>query len=183
MMTNEMLNTQRPLPAYPSLFQPKYAGFWIRLWAFLIDFLMVSAISGIFIKPIFRLLDAGITKPFAFLFSPYKIAALLLLLLYFILMTKWAGQTVGKMIMGIRVVKLNGEKLDWNTVLFREGIGRFISQMLWIPYLLVLFTPHKNALHDIFADTAVVHERLFEEKKLTETDTSEQHQLQEDPGF
>lgn len=183
MMTNEMRNTQRPLPAQPSLFQPKYAGFWIRLWAFLIDFLMVTAISGIFIKPIFRLLDIAINKPFAFLFSPYKIAVLILLLLYFILMTKLAGQTVGKMIMGIRVVRLNGEKMDWNTVLFREGIGRFISQMLWIPYLLVLFTPKKNALHDIFADTAVVHERVFEEKKVTGISAPEQHQLQEDPGI
>lgn len=177
-MTNEMLNSEQP-----SLFQQKYAGFWIRFWAFVIDFLMVSAISGIFIKPVFRLVDIAINKPFAFLFSPYKIAVLLLLLLYFILMTKLAGQTVGKMIMGIRVVKLNGENLDWSTVLFREGIGRFISQMLWIPYLLVLFTPKKAALHDIFADTAVVHERVYEEMKMVENSAPEQHQLQEDPGI
>lgn len=182
-MTNEMLNTQQPLPPQSSLYQLKYAGFWIRFWAFLIDFLMVSAISGIFIKPIFRVLDIAINKPFAFLFSPYKIVALVLLILYFILMTKLAGQTVGKMIMGIRVVKLNGKKLDWSTVLFREGFGRFISQMLWIPYLLVLFTPQKKALHDIFADTAVVHERVFEEKKVTAMIVPEQHQLQEDPGI
>ncbi|WP_228548256.1 RDD family protein [Sporosarcina obsidiansis] len=180
-MTNELLNSQPHIPMEKSVFQPKYAGFWVRLWAFLIDLLLVTSISGIFVKPIFRLLDVAISKPFAFLFSPYKVAALLLLLLYFILMTKWAGQTVGKMILGIRVVKLNGQKLDWSTVLFREGIGRFISQMLWIPYLLVLFTPQKSALHDLFADTTVIHERVYEKKIVQKQNSTEQHQLQEDP--
>ncbi|EGQ22321.1 hypothetical protein HMPREF9372_3013 [Sporosarcina newyorkensis 2681] len=182
MMTNELLNTQRPAPTEHSLFQPKFAGFWVRLWAFLIDLLLISSISGIFVKPIFRLMDIAINKPFAFLFSPYKVAALLLLLLYFILMTKLAGQTVGKMIMGIRVVKLNGQKLDWSTVLFREGIGRFISQMLWIPYLFVLFTPKKSALHDIFADTAVIHEQVYEKKNVHELNSTEQHKLHEGPA-
>ncbi|PIC65235.1 hypothetical protein CSV79_02920 [Sporosarcina sp. P13] len=174
-MTNESVTVQT------ALFEPKYAGFWIRLWAFLIDLLIVSAISGIFVKPIFRLVDVAITKPSFLLFSPYKVVALVLLVLYFILMTKLTGQTIGKMIMGIRVVKMNGQKLTWSSVIFREGFGRFISQMLWIPYLLVLFMPKKMALHDVFADTVVVHERLFEQKNVQAIAPIEGPQLQEDP--
>ncbi|PIC81645.1 hypothetical protein CSV75_01075 [Sporosarcina sp. P18a] len=180
MMTNELLDTQ-PTVRLEQTLVPKYAGFWIRLWAFLIDMLIISAISGIFIKPVFRVLDIAITKPSAFLFSPYKVTALVLLLLYFILMTKIAGQTVGKMIMGIRVMKSNGEKVSWGSVIFREGFGRFISQMLWILYLLVLFLPQKKALHDVFADTVVVHERTFERKEVQKIIHPEHHQLHEDP--
>lgn len=181
-MTNEIQTNQPSAQAAPSLFRQKYAGFWIRLWAFFIDLIIITSISGIFVKPVFRLLNIAIDKPFAFLFSPYKVAALLLLILYFTLMTKLAGQTAGKMIMGIRVVKVDGTKLDWGTVLFREGIGRFISQMLWFPYLLVLFMPRKAALHDVFADTAVVHERVYEEKVLPPYYDPEQHQLHDGPA-
>ncbi|MDV6377536.1 RDD family protein [Sporosarcina sp. GW1-11] len=174
-MTNESINMQT------SHFEPKYAGFWIRFWAFIIDLFVVSAISGIFIKPIFRLMDVAITKPSFLLYSPYKVAALVLLILYFLLMTKLVGQTIGKMIMGIRVVKMNGQKLTWSSVVFREGFGRFISQTLWIPYVLVLFMPQKMALHDVFADTVVVHERLFERKDVQMITSTEGHQLHEDP--
>ena len=57
--------------------------------------------------------------------------------------------------MGIKVVPKDGGKLTWGTVLFREVIGRFISKLLVIPYLLVVFMPKKEALHDLFADTYV----------------------------
>ena len=44
---------------------------------------------------------------FSFL-APIKLTVLILLLLYFTLMTKYLQQTVGKMIMGIRVVAKDG---------------------------------------------------------------------------
>ncbi|ARK26155.1 hypothetical protein SporoP37_03030 [Sporosarcina sp. P37] len=180
MMMNELPDTDQTVQMEQRLI-PKYAGFWIRLWAFLLDMLVISAISGIFVKPVFRVLDIAITKPSAFLFSPYKVTALVLLLLYFMLMTKFAGQTIGKMVMGIRVMTADGRKPGWSAILFREGFGRFISQMLWIPYLLVLFLPKKMALHDLFADTVVVHERTFERVEVQKMIHPEQHQLQEDP--
>ena len=36
--------------------------------------------------------------------------------------------------------------------------------MLVIPYLLVLFMPRKEALHDLFADTVVEHEHTYEKE-------------------
>lgn len=154
----ELIRTER--------FRPKFAGFWTRFWAYIIDLLIVSSISGIFIKPIFRVLDIKISNPSFLLFSPYKVTLLILFLAYFALMTKIAGQTVGKMILGIKVVRQDGEKLTWGTILFREVIGRFISKLLTIPYLLVIFMPKKEALHDLFADTYVVHEQAFEKEVI-----------------
>lgn len=161
-------------------FRAKYAGFWTRFWAYTIDLLVLSALSGILVKPIFRAAGIEITNPSFLLFSPYKVAALLLLLLYFILMTKYLQQTVGKMIMGIKVIPKDGEKLTWSMVIFREGFGRFISKMLLIPYLLVVFMPRKEALHDLFADTIVIYEHAYEkELRINERITSDNQQLPE----
>lgn len=156
----EIIRTER--------FRPKFAGFWTRFWAYIIDLLIVSSISGIFIKPIFRVFDIKISNPSFLLFSPYKVTLLILFIAYFAFMTKIAGQTVGKMILGIKVVRQDGERLTWGTILFREVIGRFISKLLTIPYLLVVFMPKKEALHDLFADTYVIHEQAFE-KEVIET--------------
>lgn len=146
-------------------FQPKLAGFWTRFWAYTIDLIVLSAIAGIIIKPIFRVLDIPIANPSFLLFTPYKVTMLIILLLYFTLMTKFLQQTVGKMILGIKVVAKTENKLSWGTLIFREVIGRFISKTLMIPYLLVVFMPKKEALHDIFADTYVVHEDTYEKKE------------------
>ena len=104
-----------PIPDYETIqtehYRAKYAGFWTRLWAYTIDLLVLSAISGIIIKPIFRVAGWEITNPSFFLFSTYKVTILILLLLYFALMTKYLQQTVGKMIMGIRVVAKDGGSL------------------------------------------------------------------------
>ncbi|WP_342505442.1 RDD family protein [Sporosarcina sp. FSL K6-2383] len=161
-------------------FRAKYAGFWTRFWAYTIDLLVLYAISGILIKPIFRVVGIDINNPSFLLFSPYKVTALLLLLLYFALMTKLFGQTVGKMIMGIKVVAKNGAPLTWGAVLFREVFGRFISKMLVVPYLLVLFMPKKEALHDVFADTVVEFEFVYEkELHIGQRQQLEGQQLQE----
>ena len=145
-------------------YHPKLAGFWTRFWAYTIDIIVLYAISGIFIKPIFRAFDIPIENPSFLFFTTYKATILIVLLLYFALMTKYLQQTVGKIIMGIKVVSRDDSQLSWNTIIFREVIGRFISKLLVIPYLLVAFTPKKEALHDIFADTFVIHEDAYEKK-------------------
>ncbi|HJF33655.1 MAG TPA: RDD family protein [Sporosarcina psychrophila] len=161
-------------------YRAKYAGFWTRLWAYAIDLLVLSAISGIIVKPIFRVAGWEITNPSFFLFSTYKFTILILLLLYFALMTRYLQQTVGKMIMGIKVAAKDGGKLTWSAVIFREVIGRFISKMLVVPYLLVLFMPRKEALHDLFADTIVEHEHSYEkEMRVDYRKRIEGQQLQE----
>lgn len=162
-------------------FLKKPAGFWIRFWAYLIDLIIVGAISGLLVKPIFRVIDYPIQDPIFLLYSPYKLILLILFLAYFLLMTKFFSQTAGKMIMGIRVVKKSGEPLGWGTLFFREVIGRYISKTLLIPYLLVVFMPRKEALHDLFADTEVVHEQIYEKLVKTKTmATDERRQLQGD---
>ncbi|MEK4230332.1 RDD family protein [Solibacillus sp. FSL H8-0538] len=143
------------------IFSHKTAGFWMRLWAFVMDSLIVSAIIGITIKPIFHLMDWSLAGDEWY--APIAIISAAIYYAYFVIMTKFCRQTLGKMVFGLRVQKDNGEELDWVTVLFREGIGRFINNaVFYLPYLIVGFTPKNKSVADYFADTTVVHEKVYE---------------------
>ncbi|WP_237562975.1 RDD family protein [Bacillus dakarensis] len=134
-----------------------FAGFWMRFWAYLLDLVVIGSIDRIIINPIFKML--GLELNAISIFAPISIAAAITFYAYFVLMTKFFGQTLGKMVFGLKVVNLKGERLSWGTVLFREWIGRFISTSIWITYIIVAFLPKKQGLHDLFADTTVVHEK------------------------
>lgn len=142
------------LPDRP--FNGQYAGFWMRFWAYLLDLIVIGSINRMIINPIFRALDIPLAGEG--IFSAVSILTAMVFYLYFVLMTKYFGQTLGKMVFGLKVVELSGERLSWGTVLFREWIGRFISATIMVLYVVVAFTQKKQGLHDIFADTTVIHE-------------------------
>ncbi|AZU63614.1 RDD family protein [Neobacillus mesonae] len=133
----------------------RYAGFWMRFWAYLLDLIVIGSIVRLSINPVFRLLDLSLAE--YSMFAPISIASAVIFYLYFVLMTKYFRQTLGKMVFGLKVIDLKGDQLTWGTILFREWIGRFISATVVIGYLLVAFLPKKQGLHDLFTDTTVIH--------------------------
>ncbi|MDE3839913.1 RDD family protein [Bacillus methanolicus] len=135
----------------------RYAGFWMRFWAYLLDLLVIGSIDRMIVNPLFRLFDLPLHE--ISMFAPISIATAITFYGYFLLMTKFFGQTLGKMVFGLKVIDLDGGKLSWGTVLFRECIGRFISATVVVGYVIVAFLPKKQGLHDLFADTTVIHER------------------------
>lgn len=144
----------------PPSIKQKTAGFWMRFWAFLLDSIVISAIIGVSIKPVFALMNWNVASDVWY--APMTILSGIIFYAYFVLMTKFFKQTLGKMTFGIKVEKDDGEALDWMTVLFREGVGRFINgTLLYLPYLIVAFSPNNKSIADYFADTVVVHENIF----------------------
>lgn len=143
----------------------KPAGFWVRFWAYLIDLLVISSISSIVIYPVFKI--SGWDFQGATWYAPIGFMTSFIFYLYFVLMTKFFKQTVGKMIFGLRVVSTKHEELSIPTILFREWIGRFFSATIWPLYWIIGFTPNKQGLHDFISDTMVVHEHSYEKKILT----------------
>jgi uncharacterized RDD family membrane protein YckC len=133
----------------------RYAGFWMRFWAYLLDLIIVGSIERLLINPLFRMLDISLSE--FNMFAPNSITSAAIFYLYFVLMTKYFNQTLGKMVFGIKVVHLKSDKLTWGTILFREWIGRFISATVIVGYIIVAFLPKKQGLHDIFTDTTVIH--------------------------
>ncbi|HLU21483.1 MAG TPA: RDD family protein [Bacillaceae bacterium] len=145
-----------PAPS-PIQYTHHYAGFWMRFWAYLLDGIVIFALNGILIKPIFRGLGVSLSE--SGFITPYGVATGIVFYLYFILLTKFFGQTLGKMVFGLKVIPIEGDKLTWGTIIFREGIGRYISATFQFLYAVVAFTPKKQGLHDIFSDTTVIHEK------------------------
>ncbi|MFZ3589436.1 RDD family protein [Bacillus sp. DJP31] len=138
-----------------------YAGFWIRFWAYLLDLLVIFSINQILVYPAFRFLDFSVAK--GHMFTPIALLTALTMYVYFVLMTKFFRQTIGKMVFGLKVVDLTSDSLSWSTVIFREVIGKFISKtILLVGFLVVAFTPRNQGVHDLFADTSVILERYSE---------------------
>ncbi|WP_175990784.1 RDD family protein [Bacillus sp. Marseille-Q1617] len=133
------------------------AGFWLRVWAYLIDLIVIGSITRLIIKPVFKVLDITLVE--GSMFAPISILSAIVFYGYFVLMTKFFSQTIGKMVLGIKVIDLKGGRPTWGTVIFRELIGRFISSTIFILYVVVAFTTKKQGIHDLFADTTVVQEK------------------------
>lgn len=144
-------------------YEQKTAGFWMRFWAFIVDVMIISAIVGILVNPIFNLFDWSLTD--SSWYAPITIISAIFYYGYFVIMTKYFQQTLGKMIFGLKVQTVNGEKLSWGTVIFREWIGRFISNTIPILYLIVVVMPKNMSVSDYIAETVVIHESVFVKNK------------------
>lgn len=135
-----------------------YAGFWIRFWAYLLDLIVIASLNRIIVYPILKVF--GLDDVSFSIFSVEAFLTTIVFFAYFVLMTKFFNQTLGKMVLGIKVTSSHGLNLSWGTVIFREVVGRFISKSLFgLVYVWVAFSPTKQGVHDFFADTWVIHTR------------------------
>lgn len=131
------------------------AGFWIRTVAFTIDAAVAAAFASIFASPITALFltDGSLAaKAFSGFFF----------YLYFVLSTYLTnGQTLGKMIAGIRVIHPDEPRLSLTTVIVREGFCRFIQTTFLLLYIITAFSERKQNLGDFLCDTFVVKDALY----------------------
>ncbi len=116
----------------------RFAGFWIRVLAALVDALVMAI-------------------PMAILDGVRPLAWLAGLMYGVLLLTYWNGQTVGKYACGIRAVDLYGQQLTFGRALVRE-VSKVLSMFtLFIGYAMAGFTQRKQGLHDKIAATYVVY--------------------------
>ncbi len=167
--SNEMLQSDyqssesKTFEDYVKLSENFYAGFWQRFMAYIIDLIVVASITGLFNTATLNYLNVGIKLS---LIGEFTLSFIIVSFTYFILMTYFFSQTLGKVIMKIKVETNKGEKLSWSDVIYREGVGRILTTVLfYIPYLLVGILPKKKGLHDYIADTVVVKEDFSKLRK------------------
>ena len=139
-----------------------YAGFFVRLSAYIIDCIIVGITLLIIRIPKFIIYmmnpDIFFVKPILFKFSIFDIVIYLLGLTYFVLMTYYCGGTLGKKLFKLKVCKATDEKLSLFTIIYRESIGRYLSGLiLFIGYIMIGVDSKKRGLHDILSDTLVVY--------------------------
>lgn len=143
----------------------KYASFWRRLFANLIDSFILMAI-GMGISLVLG------RDPFDFkeMFETVKTEApvnnlttldyvfTFLISAFFILFfwVKHNGQTPGKKALHIKIVKEDGGDLDWGTAFVRY-LCYFVSMIpLYLGFLWVIWDKKKQAFHDKIAKTVVI---------------------------
>ncbi len=162
------------------------ARFWTRFWAYLIDLIIVSSVSSLAIFFLARLLapeEGLLASGMIARLVPSTIGFLGIIgIAYFSLMTYFFGQTLGKMIQGIRVIRTDGKKLDMLTVLIREVAGRTVSQLngFHLGYIWAGFHPKGFAWHDLLSDTLVVWEKEAEDSQWHTVERSEEDKKSEE---
>lgn len=126
-----------------------YAGFWLRLVAFVIDGIIIG-FAGSFIQYFL------VTFP-----SLMYIALILLGWLYASLMESSNFQaTIGKIVMSLQVQDMNGKRISFLRATVRH-FSSFISFLLFFAgYIMIGFTKKKQGLHDIIAGCLVVIKKI-----------------------
>ena len=158
-MQNNEYTSMEIIDTKPTL---NYAGFLPRLIAFGIDSLLVAIIL-FFIKIPFSIssLINGpglLSNEVLFNFSILDIIFYLLKSLYFIIATYNTGTTFGKWLLKLKVVSQNNTKPSFLDLLYRETIGRYLSSIIFIGYIIIHFDYEKRALHDRLCDTRVIYD-------------------------
>lgn len=142
------------------------AGFFVRLVAFAIDSLIIGLIVGMVSLPFaFVPADAFIKVNFIFDYSLLDVFRYVGVAAYFVLITYFAHATPGKLLMGLEVITADGS-FTFINILYRETIGRFLSSLLNIGYLVVLGTKHHQGFHDMLCDTYVVYKNMMPAPRL-----------------
>jgi uncharacterized RDD family membrane protein YckC len=146
----------------------RFAGFWIRVFAYLSDSIVIQLIIWLLFTVAVLGYSAGSSASVSVqqMYELYQaqwgpIAGLdiLIKLVYYTLFLGRSGQTPGKKLFGIKVIRTDGDPVTHGQALVRT-LGYYINMFtLQIGFLWVAFDPRKQGLHDKIAGTLEIHER------------------------
>jgi len=128
-----------PQPTGAMAFSPytgPRVGFWYRLIGTVIDAVLVGAVLAML----------EIKGP----------AFLLIWVTYHVGMWTWKGQTIGAMILRTKVVRLDGQPLDFATALVRAFSAFISAAVLFVGFFWAGWTKDRQSWHDRIAGTTVV---------------------------
>lgn len=143
-----------PMQALPPL---KYAGFWLRAAAFLLDSLLLAlvyaAVEAVLVAVFGVFMHLHDWLPLVF----FGTSGLLLTWCWYAAFESSPWQaTPGKKLLRLQVTTLQGGRVSFWRALGRQA-GKVVSKFLFgLGYLFAAFTRRKQALHDMFASTLVV---------------------------
>ena len=144
-----------------------YAGFWKRFASYFIDSLVVGVIN-IPISLVFNGIGvaSGSETTGVIMSLVAMLGSIVVGIAYYAgFHSSAGGATLGKMAVGIKVVRGNGERLTLG-----RGVGRYFgfilsSLTLMIGFIMAAFTERKQALHDMLCDTVVVDKWAYTENE------------------
>ena len=142
----------------PVVEEMRYAGFWIRFGAYVLDSLILYLIN----LPIALLSPAAMLHwksnlPYFFLFqSQIALFGYIISAVYEIILIGKYGATVGKMVFQLRVVTGDRKRVTYLRALGRH-FAKYLSGLICaIGYIMVAFDNKKRGLHDQICNTRVI---------------------------
>ncbi|KKT73727.1 MAG: RDD domain protein [Candidatus Nomurabacteria bacterium GW2011_GWA1_46_11] len=146
-----------------------YASFGRRLVAAFVDGIIVQIVSVVIVFPIGVFLGVGVGLVAGSSEGAVGLAQFLggmmgfvvgtvVSILYYVLLIGSRGQTLGKMALGIKVVRIEtGSVPGYVTAFLREMVGKFVSTIsLLVGFFWMLWDDKKQTFHDKIAGTVVV---------------------------
>ena len=139
-----------------------YAGFWKRAAAAIVDGILIWIIGSLGGEALGTLLgDLAGGGKLAIALMILLVTLTLQVCYYAFFHASFNAATPGKMLIGIKVVRSDGE-----TISFLRAVARYFATipsgiLLGIGYLMAGFTTRKQALHDMICDTVVVDKWAF----------------------
>ncbi|MEX2671983.1 MAG: RDD family protein [Phycisphaeraceae bacterium] len=131
-----------------------YAGFFRRFAAIVIDWLLLSLVTGALIFP---LLGVDPASESDMRLPSVQLASALVWWLYFALMECSSLQaTLGKRVLNIKVTDMFGRRISFLRATGRHFAKYLSALILFIGFLMAAFTPRRQALHDMLANCLVV---------------------------
>ncbi len=146
------------------------APFLLRCGSLLIDYiLIVSVPAGSILLGRFigydgsKLLNSEIN-------NAGWLIMILLALTNFVIFPMFSGQSIGKLLTGLRITNKDGTMPGFSTLLLRHLVGYPITLLTGgLGFLLAAFTSNGRALHDYLAGTTVVFgQKSIRQKSLVE---------------
>jgi uncharacterized RDD family membrane protein YckC len=135
--------------------EPQYVGFWMRVFATIIDTLILIAVIGLIAVAVYgtqylRLYYDGKTALFDFLVQGVLPA------LAVIVFWRYRGATPGKMLISARIVDAN----TFGTPSTGKLVGRYfayiVSCIFMLGFIWIAFDKRKQGWHDKLAGTVVI---------------------------
>jgi uncharacterized RDD family membrane protein YckC len=160
------LNTISDLASPETSTEVRYAGFWTRLGAYIIDYIftfVISLVGGFIIGFLYAILMISIgLKPdqgTARLMGAAEGVIVQIAYYVFFVSGPWQA-TPGKRLLGIHIIRTNGEAMT-SILAFGRLLAYVLSSLtLLIGFMMIGWTEEKKGLHDIICRTRVIYGKL-----------------------
>jgi uncharacterized RDD family membrane protein YckC len=136
----------------------EYAGFWIRVGAWFIDYIIIAIASAIIYVPLTFMGVSSFDGPAAFAIIQL-ISTVLNFIIPAIYESWFVGKfeaTPGKMACKLKVVMPEGDRVSYARAIGRHFAKYISGLILCIGYIMAGFDEQKRALHDRICDTRVI---------------------------
>ena len=155
---SEAMGASRKVAAIPPDEHPK-AGFWRRLCATIVDIAFLNLSAGIVLAALPALMLPKRPTDYEYVIIGNSLAALGGAA-YYVLLVGLCGRTLGKLLCGVRIVRIDGTRVGFWRSLWRYMLGGTLAGLpLWLGFLSVGWHPQKQGWHDrLFKTYALCHQ-------------------------